>query len=251
MIRVIAGAELRRLFCSPIAWAVLAVVQGILALLFLVFVENFLTQVQPRFAGVEGAPGITDIVVSPLLMWAGIVMLAVIPLLSMRLIAEERAQASLPVYLASPVSAWQIVLGKYLGLAGLLLAMVCITALMPLSLVPFSGLDWGKFAAGLLGLVLLTGSFAAAGLWLSALSAQPVIAAVAAYGLLLFLSVLYLSGSSPGSASELFVYLSHFAHFRSFLDGVFDTADAAYYLLFTVVFLALAARRLDADRVLG
>lgn len=251
MIATIARAELRRLFHSPLAWVILAVTQLILGLLFLVFVENFLTQVQPRFAGQDGAPGVTDAVVSPLLLWAGIIMLGVIPLLSMRLVADERAQGRLPLFLSAPVSSLQIVLGKYLGLMGFVVAMIALTALMPLSLAPFSGLDWGKCAAGFLGLTLLLASFSAAGLYLSSLTAQPVIAAVMTYGLLIFLLVLYISGSSQGSTSELFVFLSHFGHFLSFMEGLFDTADAAYYLIFVVVFLTLAVRRLDNDRVQG
>lgn len=249
MVFTIAQIELRRLFASPMAWAVLAVIQFILAFLMLVLVENFLTDLQPRFAGIEGAPGVTDAVVSPLLLWAGIVMLAVSPLITMRLISEERQTGSLPLLISSPVTLTEIVLGKYLGVMVFYLVMVAMIALMPLTLAIGGGLDWGKFAAGLIGLILLLGSFAAAGLYLSCLSTQPLVSAVASFGLLMLLVVFYLAGKSQAGGSELFVYLSHFGHFLAFLDGLFDTADLVYYLLFIGGFLAMAIRQLDNLRL--
>lgn len=251
MILTIARFELRRMFYSPLAWTVLAVVLLILALLFLVFLENFLSLIQPRFAGREGAPGVTDAVIAPLLLWAGVIMLAVSPLLTMRSFSEERQNASLSLLTSAPVSSTELVLGKYLGLVGFLMIMLALSALMPLSLAVGTSLDWGKLAAGLLGLWLLTASFAAAGLYLSTLTATPFIAAVSSFGLLLLLVVLYMSGRSQETASELFVYLSHFGHFLSFLEGLFDTADLGYYLLFIGTFLVLTIRRLDNLRVQG
>jgi ABC-2 type transport system permease protein len=251
VILTIARFELRRMFYSPLAWTVLAIVLFILALLFLVFMENFLSLIQPRFAGREGAPGVTDTVVAPLLLWAGVIMLAISPLLTMRSFAEERQNASLSLLTSAPVSITELVLGKYLGLTAFLAIMLALTALMPLSLAMGTTLDWGKLAAGLLGLWLLTASFAAAGLYVSSLTDTPFIAAVSSFGLLLFLVVLYVSGRSQEASSALFVYLSHFGHFLSFLEGLFDTADLAYYLLFIGTFLVLTIRRLDNMRLQG
>ncbi|WP_006787385.1 ABC transporter permease [Thiorhodospira sibirica] len=247
MIFVIAANELRRMFYSPLAWFILAMLLLIEGLLFLVFIETFLTQVQPRFAGIDGAPGVTDSVISPLFLWAGVLMLGVMPLLTMRLFSEERARQTLVLLRSAPLSTTQMVLGKFFGLLGFILAMLALILLMPLALAPFTSLDWGKLLSGALGLFLLSASFGAAGLYLSTLTAQPTIAAVSSFGLLLFLVVLYLSGSSPGTASELFVYLSHFGHFIAFLEGLFDTRHLSYYLLFIAAFLILAVRRLDNE----
>jgi ABC-2 type transport system permease protein len=237
------------MFYSPMAWAILAVVQFILALLFLILVENFVNQVQPRFAGVEGAPGVTDAVIAPLFVWAGIIMLAVCPLLTMRVFSEERQNGTLCLLISSPVSVTQIVLGKYLGVTIFTLTMLGMITLMPLSLVSGTALDLGKILAGLLGLALLLGSFTAAGLYFSSLTKQPIIAAVSSFGLLIFLVVLYISGSSQGNASELFIYLSHFGHFLSFTEGRFDSSDLSYYLVFITSFLILSIRRLDNQRL--
>lgn len=250
-IMVIARTEFRRMFSSPLAWSLLAMMQFILAWIFLLGLSEYLERVQPQVAMMENAPGITDLVVSSLYLWAGLLMLAMMPLLTMRLLAEERMNQTLVLLTTAPVSVSQIVLGKYLGLLLLIVVMVMMLTLMPLSLMLGTSLDWGKLAAAVLGLFLLLASFAAAGLFLSSLTRQPIIAAISTFGLLIFLMVLYISGNSQGSASELFIYLSHFGHFLSFLDGVFDTADLVYYLLFIAGFLLLAIRKLDNDRLKG
>jgi ABC-2 type transport system permease protein len=247
----IASMEFRRMFVSPLAWSLLAVVQFIMAWIFLLGLNEYMTQIQPQAAGMEDPPGISDLVVSALYLWAGIIQLAVMPLLTMRLFAEERMEQTLPLLTSSPVSTGQIVLGKYTGLLLFVLLMVGLLTLMPLSLSFGTGLDWGRLAAAVVGLVLLLASFAAAGVFLSSLTRQPVIAAVTTFGLLLFLVVLYLSGNSQGAGSELFVYLSHFGHFLSFLEGVFDSSDVVYYLLFIAGFLILTVRKLDNDRLQG
>lgn len=247
----IASNEWRRMFLSPLAWSILAVVQFILAWIFLLGLNEYLSLIQPQIAGMEDPPGISDTVVSALYLWAGIIMLAVMPLMTMRQLAEERMNQTLTLLTSSPLSNTQIVLGKYLGLLLFILLMVGMMTLMPVALALGMQLDWGRLGAAVLGLVLLLGSFAAAGLFLSALTRQPVIAAVTTFGLLLFLAVLYLSGLSQGIGSELFVYLSHFSHFLPFQQGMFDSSDLAYYLLFIIGFLILTIRKLDNDRLQG
>jgi ABC-2 type transport system permease protein len=247
----IASTELRRMFVSPLAWSILAVVQFVLAWIFLLGLNEYVTQIQPQTAGLDDPPGISDMVVSALYLWAGIIMLAVMPLMTMRLFAEERMNQTLPLLTVSPLSSTQIVLGKYLGILLFVLLMVSLLTLMPASLSLGTGLDWGKLAAAALGLLLLLASFAAAGMFLSSLTRQPVIAAVTTFGLLLFLVVLYISGNAQGSGSEVFVYLSHFGHFLSFVEGMFDSSDLAYYLLFIIGFVVLTIRKLDSDRLQG
>ncbi len=249
MIVTIARNELRRMFLSPMAWSILAVLLFILGLLFLVFVDNFFATLQVQFAGVESAPGVTDAVVSPLILWAGIIMLAVSPLLTMRSLSEERQNGVLTLLTSAPVSMTEIVLGKYLGLLLFVLVMIGLIVLMPVSLVGATNLDWGKIAAGLLGLFLLLASFAAAGLYISSLTSTPAVSAVSSFGLLLFLVVIYISGKSQSTGSELFIYVSHFGHFLSFAKGLFDSSDLIYYLLFIAVFLVLTIRRLDNLRL--
>ncbi len=243
----IAGTEFRRMFKSPLAWSILAVLQFVLGMIFLVLVQEFIEVVQPETAGMPNAPGVTDTVVAAVYLWAGIIMLAVMPILTMRSFAEERMNGTFTLLRSSPISVTDIVLGKYLGLMLFILVMVFLISLMPASLQLGTSLDIGKILASILGLVLLLASFAAAGLFISSLTDQPIIAAVASFGLLLFLVVLYISGKSQTNGSELFVYLSHFGHFLSFLQGLFQSGDLIYYLLFISGFLVLTIRKLDNE----
>ena len=247
----IGWTEFKRMFTSPLAWSVLAVVLFILAWVFLLSLDDYINDIQPKTAGMADAPGVSELVISALYLWAGMVMLAIMPLMTMRLLAEERMNQTLTLLKSAPISNTQIVLGKYLGLLWFVLVMVGLVSLMPLSLAWATQLDWGRLAAAALGLLLLLASFAAAGLFLSALTRQPVIAAVTTFGLLLFLVVLYISGNSQTSGSAVFLYLSHFGHFLSFLDGMFNSSDVLYYVLFIGGFLMLTIRKLDNDRLQG
>ncbi len=248
MILTLAGRELRSLFLSPLAWSILAVVSFLLAYLFLVQIDTFL-MLAPRLAAVDGAPGVTDIVVAPLFGNTAVVLLLVAPLITMRSLAEERRNRTLSLLFSAPVSMTEIVLGKYLGLLGFFLVLVGLVTLMPLSLAVGTTLDWGKLASGLLGLVLLVAAFTAAGLFMSSLTDQPTIAAVSSFGLLLLLWIIDWAGNAGAQASELFAWLSILRHYESLLKGLFNSADVAYYLLFVVSFLALTVQRLDAQRL--
>jgi ABC-2 type transport system permease protein len=249
MILSIAGAELRRLFLSPLAWTILAVVQLILAFMFLSHVEYYFLMQSQLLAGGTGQ-GVTAVVVAPLLGNAAIVLLLVAPLMSMRLISEERRNKTLSLLYSAPISMTEIVLGKYLGLVTFLWLILVTVALMPLSLLAGGHLDFGMFGAGLLGLALLLAGFAAVGLFMSTLTQHQTVAAVSTFGVLLLFWILDWAGEGLGGASVL-AYLSLLNHYEPFLRGVFDTRDAVYHLLFIVTFLTLSVRRLDMDRLGG
>ena len=248
MIFTIARHEVRRLFLSPLAWVILAVVQFILAWMFLQFIESFVAM-QSQLLGMEGTYGVTEVVASQLFGTGAFVLLLVVPLISMRLVTEERRNKTLPLLFSAPLSMTEIVLGKFLGLYAFLLIQIMFIALMPLSLLVGGGLDFGLFAAGLLGLALLFGSFAAVGLFMSTLTQHQTIAAVGTFGILLVFWLL--DWARAGAAGGVLPYLSLLNHTEPFLKGVFDTRDILYHLLFIGTFLALSVRRLDMDRLGG
>ncbi len=249
MILSIAGRELRSLFLSPLAWAILAVVVLILSYTFLVQIDFFM-QIQPRLPAIKDAPGVTQIIVSPMLGNTAFILLLVIPLVTMRLVSDERRNQTLSLLFSAPVSMTEIILGKYLGVVVFLLIMLALITLMPFSLLIGGTLDFGMLASGLLGLVLLLASFAAVGLFMSTLTAQPTIAAVSSFGVLLLLWILDWAGKGRSSEAEtLFGYLSILRHYESMLKGVFNSSDVIYYLLLIATFLILSIRRLDADRL--
>lgn len=245
MILTIAGRELRSLFLSPLAWAILGVVMFIMAWMFLSILDAYLG-FQDRLAMMEHPPGVTEVIAGQLLSNTAVVMLLVSPLLTMRLVSGELANGTIALLFSAPVRMTEIVLGKFLGVYAFMLVTLGLILLMPLSLLFAGDLDLGQFFAGVLGLSLLLASFAAAGLFISTLTAQPIIAAVATFGLLLLLWIIAWNGSDSGS---VMTYLSLAHHHSAFIKGVFNTRDLAYYLLFTTSFLVLAIRRLDAYRL--
>lgn len=250
MILTIARREFQSLFLSPLAWSILAVVQLILAYLFLARVELFMLY-QSQLLASDSAPGLTEIIVSDLLGSAAIVLLLVTPLLTMRLVSEERRNRTLSLLFSAPISMTEIVLGKYLGILFFLLVMVAMIALMPLSLLAGGGLDAGLFASSLLGLVLLLAGFAAVGLFMSTLTQHPAVAAISGFGALLLFWILDWTGEGVAGNGSLLAYLSLVNHYKPFLEGIFDSADAIYHLLFIITFLVLSIHRLDADRLGG
>lgn len=248
MILSIAARELKALFLSPLAWSILAVVQFILAYLFLAQIDTYM-QFAPQLAGREDAPGVTDVIVAPLFGNAAVILLLVAPLITMRVLSEEKRSRTLSLLMSAPVSMTEIVLGKYLGVLGFFLVLLGLLALMPLSLMGGTTLDYGKLAGGLLGLALLIGAFAAAGLYMSSLTEQPTIAAVSSFGLLLLLWIINWAGSSGEQVSGVFSYLSLVGHYDALLKGLFNSTDVIYYLLFILTFLVLTVQRLDANRL--
>jgi ABC-2 type transport system permease protein len=250
MILTIAIRELKNLFLSPLAWAIMAVLQLILAYLFLSQLDTYML-LQPRLAGIEGAPGVTDIVVAPLLQTTGFLLLLVAPAITMRVFSDEKRNRTLSLLLSAPVSMTDIVLGKFLGITFFLLLLLALLAAMPLALYAGTTLDAGKLLAGLLGLALLLAAIAAIGVFMSSLTEQPVVAAISTLGLLMLLWIIDWSGSNQEGMTDLLPYLSMKTHYESFLKGLFSTADVAYYLLLITTFLILTIRRLDQQRLTG
>ena len=248
MALVIAGREFRTLFLSPLAWTMLGIIQFILAFMFLAQLDYYL-MIQPRIAGMEEAPGVTDSIIAPLFGNAGIILMLVTPLLTMRLISEERRNKTLTLLFTAPVSMTEIVLGKYLGVLGFLLLIVGMILLMPLSLLLGGALDMGKLAACVFGLSLLLAGFAAVGLYMSALTAQPTVAAVSTFGVLLMLWILDWSSQSGSSGASVLQYLSLLRHYEGLLRGWVSTTDVLYFILFITTFLVLSVHRLDHDRL--
>lgn len=246
MILSIAMRELKTLFLSPLAWTVLAVVQFIIAWMFFIQVDNFF-QVQPQLQQIQNAPGVTDIVIAPLFNITSIILLMVTPLMTMRLISEERRSGSIQLLMSSPISMTQIVLGKYLGIMLFFIIFILLLSLMPFSLLMGTELDTGKLFAGLIGLLFLTASFSAAGLFLSSLTDNPVVAAIASFGLLLLLWII--NANASADSSSVFEYLSLLQHNTNLLRGLIHSTDIIYYLLFITTFLVLSIRQLDSYRL--
>ncbi len=248
MISTIAKREFSSLFATPLAWVLLASVLFIVGYLFLLQLDLYL-QIAPQLAARPNPPGITDILISPVLNNASVILLMVSPLLTMRLIAEERRSGTLGLLISAPLSPIEIVMGKFLGMMLFWCVLIALLSLMPLSLLLGGSLDIGKLASGLLGLLLLLSCFTAIGLYISSLTEQPGVAAIGSFGVLLLLWIIDWAGKTGEGSSGLLSWLSLVSHYKPMLHGLINSADLAYFLLITGFFLALTARQLDNQRL--
>jgi gliding motility-associated transport system permease protein len=247
MIRLLVLRELRSLFAMPSTWLILAVLQFIFAWFFLARLEAFL-EIQPQLAQLANPPGATSTVAAPMFNTVALLLLMLVPMLTMRLIAEERRNQTFTLLLSSPLSGLQIVLGKFLGILIFLAVLMSGVVAMIYSLALGTALDHGLLLSNILGLFLLTASYIAVGLYISALTAQPVIAAIGTFAVLVGLWLADIGATAEDSPWHS---ISPFNHFLNFNDGLLDSRDAAFFVLFTAIFLILTVKRLHNNRVYG
>ncbi|MBC6942599.1 MAG: ABC transporter permease [Xanthomonadales bacterium] len=243
-IGLLARHEWRRLAAQPFAWILAAVVLALMSWQFLLALQAYL-EISPRLGGLKDAPGVTDLVAVPLLHSLANVLAFVVPLLTMRMIAGERRAGTLPLLLASGLGNATLVLGKFLGALGYVLALIALIALLPLTLELGTTLDLGKLAATLLGLAAYAAALCAIGIACSAWAAQPALAAAAAIAVTGLLSVVDAGARMQGIGNAGINYLALPTHLQPFTRGIVSSVDLVYFLILATVALALAARRLD------
>ncbi len=248
MIINVARKELKSMFASPMGWV-------ILSLLMFAFGTYYLNGVNDYFAVMSGAmrpaerTGVTQFVGQMVFGFASFMVLFAVPLLSMRLISEERRSQTLPFLFSAPISLTEIVLGKFFGLVAFLSILIVFIAAMLITLNIWADIDFGFIIANSIGLLLMVASFSALGLYFSSMTQQPVVAAILTF--IALFALMFLDRFFAGDPSNTLASLSLTRHFQSFSSGLIDTADIAYFVLFIVAFLTLTVRRLDADRLRG
>lgn len=247
MILTIAHKEFRSMFSTPSTWFILGVLQFIFAWFFLARLDAFL-QVQSQLAQLANPPGVTQSVAAPVLGTVAFILMMLVPVFSMRLVAEERRNQTLVLLLSAPVAGWEIIIGKFLGLLLFLSLIIAACFVMLLTLALGTPLDFGLLLSNAAGLFLLTACYTALGLYLSTLASQPVVAATGTLAALFGLWLIDVAGSG---SSLLLKALSPTIHFQSFNAGLLLGKDFAYFLLFIAVCLLLAIRRLHNMRIYG
>lgn len=247
MILTIAKREFRSMFLSPLAWVILAVIQITLSWSFFSTIDYFFS-IQSDLTTMKNAPGVTDLIATPLFEVSSIILLMIMPLLTMRQISEEKRNKTITLLLSSPVSLSEIVIGKYLGLIFFICTVLSLIILMPLSLSIGTELDFHKLFSGALGLFLVLAAFSAAGLYMSSLTDNPMIAAASTFGLLLFLWLLN-NNTTTADSFNVLNYLSPHSHLAPLLRGILNTGDIAYFLLFIISFIVLSIRQLETQRL--
>ncbi len=224
--------ELRVTFASPVAYAFLS------AFLFLSGLFFYLGVVTTGEASLRVMLG--NMAIS---------LVFVLPMLTMRLLAEEQRTGTLELLMTAPVSLTSLLLGKWLASVVLCVVMLAGTLVFPAILAYYGDPDWGVVATSYLGMGLVCMGFTAAGLFASSLTDDQVAAGMA--GILILLPF-WLVGNAADYVSETWrPWIERVAvlpHLRSFTRGVLDTADIAWFLGFCFVFLFLAWRTLESRR---
>jgi ABC-2 type transport system permease protein len=248
MIINVARKELKSLFVSPMGWIILALLMLAFGSFYLQGVNNYFEVMSGSIRPAERV-GVTIFVGQTVYGIASFLMLFAVPLLSMRLISEERRSQTLPFLFSAPISLTEIVVGKFLGLIIFLSILVGYIFLMLSTLNIWSDIDFGYLLSNSLGLILLAASFSALGIYFSSLTSQPIVAAILSFiALFALMGLDKFFGSQP---NHWFGYISLMKHFQSFSRGVIDSKDIIYFILFITTFLVLTVRRLDADRLRG
>ena len=238
--------ELRSYFTSPLAYVILVVFQVISAFLFFLNLKGFLQlQFDPTFQLLREELNLNTVIVIPYFDTMSIVLLFIIPLITMRLVADERRSHTAELLFTSPIKLSSIILGKYLAALVLLILMLALSSLNIFVLTAHGNPDTGVVLSSYLGLLLLGASFLAIGIFASALSNSQLVAAIIAFGILLFL---WLIGASSDADSSVFGYISLINHFKNFSKGIIELKDLAYYLSVIYIGLFLTYTALDSER---
>lgn len=250
-ILAIAGKEIRAYFHSPIAYLVTAVYAVLCGFFFYSFTATYVFQTfRMQAMGGMGAPPMTlnDYVIRPLFEGVlAVVLLLLIPLITMRLYAEEKRSGTIELLLTSPLTDFQIILGKFLGALLLYATMVAITFAYLGTLFIYGNPDAKPLLAQALGLFLFGSALLALGMWISTFTKNQIIAAVVSFAVFLLFYVFdWVTAYSSGTIGKIFSYLSFTTHFDTFSKGVIDLKDLVYYLSVIVLGIFLTARSVQA-----
>jgi ABC-2 type transport system permease protein len=246
--------ELRLYFTSPVAYAV-GTIFLLIAGYFFYSIFAFFTMASMQAMmnpAMARELNVTDSVMRPLFSNLSVILLLIMPLLTMRLIAEERRSGTIELLLTYPVRDGAVLAGKYLAALALYAMMIGLTLVYPGMVAYFAQLEWGPLVTGYLGLILMGAAFLAVGLFASSLTENQIVAAVITFGVLLMFWVIGWSADYAGGAfGRVLAHLSILEHNESFSRGVLDTKDIIYYLNFTALALFLTLRTLEARRWKG
>ena len=242
--------ELQSYFRSPIAYGVLAFFALIAGYFFYVAVVYFVRMsVQSSMMGQSQPMSVNDSVIRPLLSNISVIGLFLIPMITMRLFAEEKRSGTIELLITSPVKDLSIIMGKLLAALTLYAAMLGLSLISMATLFLYGKPDLRPMVAGYLGLLLLGGSLLAIGTFISTCTKNQIVAGVAGFSVCLMLWVLdWLSSFQDSVAGKVFSYLSVLQHFDSFSKGVIDSRDVIYYLSAIFIGLFLTARSLESLR---
>lgn len=244
---LIARKDLRSYFASPIAYIVVASFLLVVGWMFVNLFSYFLSSLgEFQRYSMGQKPTLSESVIRPLFGNMNVVLLFIAPLFTMRLLAEEKRDHTLELLVTAPIQSVSIVLGKFLAGVLFLSALVGFTLVYPLILQLVGSPDWGVVAACYLGLVLISASYVAVGLFWSSRTENQIVAAVLTFGTLLFFWLISWASHRAGPIwADVLNHLSLIGHYAAFAQGVIDTSSVIYYLSFTAFGLFLTNVSMD------
>jgi len=247
---VIFRKELRSYFVSPVAYVLFVM----FALIFGWFFWNMLGafvfySMASQMRGEMTPMNVNEQILRQLLGNMNVVGLFFIPVITMRLFAEEKRNGTIELLATSPIQDFEVILGKWLAAVALYAGMLLLTGLNLAFVFKYGNPDWKPMAVGYLGLLLQASALLAIGTFISSLTKNQIIAGAASFGVCLLVFVLgWASGYETSTWAQVLSYMSVTSHMESFTKGVLDSKDAVYYV--TVIFLGLflTARSLESLR---
>jgi ABC-2 type transport system permease protein len=252
-ILAIAQKEIRSYFVSPIAYIVIGMFAVLYGWFFAVMLQYFVRQgINMGLMGGQQVLNINQDMLRPVLQNVTVLLLFVLPALTMRTYSEERRSGTIELLLTSPVSDFQIIMGKFLGTLTLYAVMLAVTLIHTSILFLYGNPEWMPIATSYLGLLLLGASFLSIGLFISSLTTNQIVAYISTFSVFLLLWVVNWVGSfSSGWMADLTSYLSIVEHFDDFSKGVIDTTHIIYYVSLITFGLFLTMKSVDTERWRG
>jgi len=246
----ICSKEIKSYFVSPVAYLLMGLFGLIFGYFFYSATAYFvMAGLRQQMQGGGGPMSVNEFVIAPLLGNASVVGLFLIPLISMRLFAEEKRTGTIELLLTSPIHDWEIVLGKWLGAMVMYTCLLGMAAANVLLLFAYGSPDWRPVLTGFLGLLLQGGTVLAIGTFISSTTRNQIIAGAATFSICLLLWVLsWVSSYNEAGWAQAIAYCSILTHFEPFSKGIIDTKDLVFYLSAIFLGLFLTARSLESLR---
>jgi ABC-2 type transport system permease protein len=195
---------------------------------------------------------ITENVMRPLFSNMSVVLLFFIPMITMRLFAEEKRAGTMELLLTYPVRDGEVLAGKFLSALGLYAVLLVLTLLYPALVAYFTRVEWGPILTGYLGLLLVGATFLAVGLLMSSLTENQIVAGFVTFGILLAFWVIgWGADFAGGNMRTILQYLSITEHMDGFSRGLIDTKDLVYYGTAIALALFMTLRSLESKRWRG
>jgi len=247
---IICRKELNSYFVSPIAYILLVMFAVIFGFFFWNSLGYFVNMaMEAQMEGEQFPMNVNEQIVRPLLSNINVIGLFFIPMITMRLFAEEKRTGTIELLTTSPIKDSEVIVGKWLAAVLMFALMLLTTALDFVFLFKYGNPDWKPLAIGYLGLLLQAGGLLAIGTFISSLTRNQIIAGALTFGVCLMLWVLgWVSQYENATWAQVLSYMCVINHFESFAKGVIDTKDAIFDA--TVIFLGLffTARSMESLR---